>query len=101
MLLVWLFAAANITFFLQSSIEDTADVANVANTAVTHNLPDLLNVDHLMATNATIQIAGLSVRSLHAYIGINIIIAILLTALLAMAIAIIDMRNMQARRSRH
>ena len=98
MLLVWLFAAANITFFLQSSIEDTA---NVANTAVTHNLSDLLNVDHLMSTRATIQIAGLSVRSLHAYIGINIIIAILLTALLAMAIAIIDLRNMQARRSRH
>jgi hypothetical protein len=101
MLLVWLIAAANITFYLQSTQEVIAESSDAAESAKSIEISDLLTLDHLMASDATIQIAGASINVVHINIALIILMAILATALLATAIAIIDLRNLQARRSRH
>lgn len=101
MLLVWLIAAANIMFYLQSSQEEVvAETGEAAQSTSPIALSDLLTLDHLMVSDSTIQIAGASINSVHINMGLIILMAILATALLAMAIAIIDLRNIQARRSR-
>lgn len=101
MLLAWLLAVVDITFHLQSAQKAATQNANMAESSSPNLLSDLVTINHSMAADAAIEIAGLSINALHTNIGLSILMAILATALLAMAIAIIDLRNLQARRSRH
>lgn len=100
-LLVWLVAAANIIFYLQSSVENGADSTASAEVSTGQNLSDLFSVDHLMSSDASIQLGNLVISGTIFYIAFTVLMALLAIALLAMAIGIIDMRNLQARRSRH
>lgn len=100
-LLAWLLAAANITFYLQSAQKAGTQKADMAENSTSNILSDLVTMNNPVAADAAIEIAGVSINALHINIGLSIFMAILATALLAMAIALIDLRNLQARRSRN
>jgi len=101
LLLVWLLAAANIALFMQSTQNVDTDANALAQNAKPVELAELFTLDHLMASDVTIQLAGVSISAIHLNIAVSVLMAIFATALLAMAIALIDLRNGQIRRSRH
>jgi hypothetical protein len=86
---------------LQSSTEIAPDSAAGTESSKATALADILSLDQLAGSDSIFQIAGISISSVHINIGMSLLLAILVTAILAMTIAIIDLRNIQARRSRH
>ena len=99
MLLVWVLSAANIAFYVQTIPTGVSDTAVDPSTA--SSLIDNLPISGAVSADGMLNLFGISVPVLFINMGVCILLAILATALLAMAIAMIDMRNVQARRSRH